>query len=1315
MTRSAAAQARTVERLAARPMITYDDALPISARRQEIAAAIGRHPVVIVCGETGSGKTTQLPKICLELGRGCAGLIGHTQPRRIAARATATRISQELRSELGQYVGYKIRFSDRLSAASYIKLMTDGILLAETQTDPLLRQYDTIILDEAHERSLNIDFLLGHLKQILPRRPDLKLVVTSATIDAERFARHFAGAPVIEVSGRLYPIEVRWRPLQSNGLPPGPLPAEGGDGGSSLRDSMSNAAPALGRPGGGGLPANAQRNFSSPLRGSMSHAARRDARERDMNDAIVDAVEEAQRMGPGDVLVFLPGEREIRDAAEALRKHAFSRGPREVEILTLFARQSAQEQARVFQPHQGRRVILATNVAETSLTVPGVRYVVDTGLARVKRYSHRNKVEQLQVEPIAQAAAQQRAGRCGRTSGGVCFRLYDEADFARRPAYTDPEILRASLAGVILRMKSLNLGRVEDFPFLQAPPPRLIADGYELLVELGALEDSAERRLTKLGEELAKLPLDPKIGRMMLAARDEGALREVLVIAAALAVQDVRERPADAAGSADLAHAKWRDEKSEFISYLKLWAAAGSVWKHESSAKQRAWCRQNFVSWMRLREWRDVHGQLHALCAEHGWRENEEPASPEAIHCALLAGLLGHIGLKSEDEGHYLGARGIKFFPHPGSSLAKKAGRWIMAAELVETTRLYARCIARIEPQWLERVGAHLIKRHVYEPHWEKASGQVQAWERATLHGLLLWPKRRVAFGDKPEELVLARELFIRGALVGGEVQEDFARRAKFFQHNRRLIAEIEALEHKSRRPDVLVDEQLIFAFYDARIPVGIAGIAAFEHWRRGAEKVEPRLLFLEREQLMRHEAAGITTDAFPHQLVAHGQPLPLSYHHDPGAADDGVTLDLPLAALNQVSAQRCEWLVPGLLPEKVKQLLKTLPQRYRSRLMPLDGFVDEFCQAHGESQEALVRALTVAVEEKLARKLPLDAFRPGELPAHLAMNFRLLDEHGGRLAMSRSLAELRERYADRVEQSFVAASAVVEDRTGELSGLTAWTFGDLPALMEIDVAGRTLTGYPALVDEGDSVALRVFDTQDKAAAQHRAGLRRLFALNLREQIKYIEKGLGLRDMALQFMSLSSEQELKEQLLAAALDRSCLAQPLPSTAAEFAARLAEAKPRLALVAQELARLVGGILNDYQGLQKKLSAAKAFAACVADIGAQCADLLHKNFIVDTPLERLQHYPRYLRAATLRLEKLRVDPARDAAAMGDWQRLAKPFERERAARRKAGVADPFLVDFRWLLEELRVSLFAQELRTPTPVSVKRLAKTWDSNIH
>ncbi len=1286
---AAAAEARNAThlaaRLAGRPAIYYDEELPVTARRAEIARAIEKNQVVIVCGETGSGKTTQLPKICLELGRGCAGLIGHTQPRRIAARATAARISQELKSELGRYVVYKIRFTDRVSNDTYIKLMTDGILLAETQGDPRLRQYDTIILDEAHERSVNIEFLLGHLKQILPERPDLKVIVTSATLDAERFSNHFDGAPVFEVSGRLYPIEMRWRPID---LPPRPLPREGGEAGS--RSSQSSAAPGSGRP----------------------FAQRED---RDINDAIVDAVAEAHRTGPGDVLVFLPGEREIREAAEALRKHH----PPGTEILSLFARQSAQEQSRVFQSHQGRRVILATNVAETSLTVPGIRYVVDTGLARIKRYSHRNKVEQLQVESISQASANQRAGRCGRVSSGICFRLYAEEDFAKRPPYTDPEILRSSLAGVILRMKSLNLGGVEEFPFLQPPLPRMIVDGYQLLEELGAVD--LGKQLTAVGRELAKLPLDPKIGRMIISGRDQGCLREVLIIAAALSVQDARDRPTEHAASADQAHAKWKDEKSEFLFYLKLWAAADQVWSHESVPKQRAWCRQNFISWLRLREWRDIHGQLHAVSAEHGWKENELPASFDAIHQALLSGLLGHVGLKSEDEGHYLGAHGIKFHLHPGSTLAKKAGRWVMAAELVETSRLFARCLAKIEPEWLERVGSHLVRRHVYEPHWEKSSGQVVAWERATLHGLLLYAKRRVQFGKLPSEESLAHELFIRGALVAGEVHEDFSRRAKFFQHNRKLIGEIEALEHKSRRPDVLVDEELIFAFYEAKIPREITTIAAFDSWRRDAEREGSRLLFLEREQLMRHEASGITTDAFPHHLEFHGQIQKLSYHHDPGAADDGVTLSLPLVSVNQISATRCEWLVPGLLEEKVRQLLKTLPARVRSRLMPLDGFSEDFCgQAH-DLEEPLVRALTRAVEEKLAMKLPLDAFRPGELRPHLSMNYRLMDEHGGTLSMSRSLAELRAGFGSRVEQSFAQAdfgkpgSAAAEGAEGELRGLTSWSFGDLPTLLEITVSGRSVVGFPALVDEHETVALRVFDTPEKAQQQHRAGLRRLFALGLKEPLKYIQKNLGLRDMALQFMNLFTESELQEQLLAATLERSCMMSPLPQTAAEFAERLVSAKTRITLVAQELARLVGIILSEHAALQKKLGLAKAFPAAAADVTAQCHALLDKGFVLATPFERLQHFPRYLKAASLRLEKLRIDPSRDAAAMAEWARLAKPFERERAARMKAGVSDPFLEEFRWLLEELRVSLFAQELRTPTPVSVKRLAKTWESREH
>ncbi|KYC29402.1 ATP-dependent RNA helicase HrpA [Sterolibacterium denitrificans] len=1281
-------------RLAARPAIVYDELLPVNQRREEIARAIAEHQVVVVCGETGSGKTTQLPKICLELGRGSHGLIGHTQPRRIAARATAARIAQELQSELGRFVGYKIRFTDRVTPATYIKLMTDGILLAETQGDPLLRQYDTLIIDEAHERSLNIDFLLGYLKQLLPRRPELKVIITSATLDAQRFAEHFAQpghgrpAPVIEVSGRLHPIEVRWRPV---------LGADGAQ------------------------------------------------KERDLNEAIVDAVDEVQRAGPGDVLVFLPGEREIREAAEALRKHGLRRpAGMSSEILPLFARQSAQEQARIFAAHQGQgsRVVLATNVAETSLTVPGIRYVVDTGLARVKRYSHRNKVEQLLVEPISQAAARQRAGRCGRVASGICIRLYDEADFQRRPAHIDPEILRSSLAGVILRMKALHLGDVDAFPFLQAPLPKMISDGYQLLAELGAVDEA--RELTGVGRELAKLPLDPKIARMILAGRELGALQEVLVIAAALSIADPRERPPDRAGAADQAHARWKDERSEFLAWLKLWQAADEIWKHESSSKQKAWCKQNFISWLRLREWRDIHGQLHSLCAEHGWRENQLPASYEALHCALLTGLLGNLGLKSEEAGHYLGAHGIKFFIHPGSTLVKKAGRWIVAAELVETSRLFARCVAKIEPEWLEQVGGHLLRKHVDAPHWEKNSGQVVAFERATLHGLLLYAKRRVSFGRPGQagaaEVKLARELFIRDALVGGEVHEDFVRRAKFLQHNRKLVSEIEKLEHKSRRPDVLVDEALIEAFYDSLLPADITTLAAFDAWRKQAEAAQPRLLHLEREQLMRHEAAGITTEAFPPHLPCHGRQLRLTYHHDPGAADDGVTLVVPLAQLNQVPATRCEWLVPGLREEKIRALLKTLPQKYRHRLQPLDGFAAGFCAAEHDLDEPLLRALTRAVEEKLAMKLPLDAFRVGELRAHLLMNFRLQDEHGATLALSRSLAELRAQHGARVERSFAAASrpaarageseSVRAGEAGEISevneaseasehvGLTTWSFGELPELLEVVVGGRKVVGFPALVDEESSVALRVFDTPEKARRQHRGGLARLFMLNAREQLKQLEKTLfgspAFRDLALQCMALLDAEALRAQILGVALERSFLAEPWPAQASEFEARLKAGKPRLGLIAQEVLRLVGGIIQEYAGLQKKLAGlAKAYPAVVADIQAQCAALMGRNFISDTAFERLQQYPRYLKGAALRLDKLRNDPARDARLMNDWQALAKPWERERQMHLKAaaGLPDPFFEEFRWLLEELRIALFAQELRTPSPVSVKRLQKSWE----
>jgi len=1245
-------RATVAQRRARLPRPEFADDLPVNARRAEIAELIEKHQVVIVCGETGSGKTTQIPKICLELGRGTTGLIGHTQPRRIAARSTATRIAQELHSELGTVVGYKIRFSDRTSPQSYIKLMTDGILLAETQGDPWLGRYDTLILDEAHERSLNIDFLLGFLKQLLPKRPDLKLIVTSATIDAERFARHFGGAPVIEVSGRMYPVELRYRPVEN--------------------EEAENEG------------------------------------ERDLYDAIVDACDELARVGPGDVLVFLPGEREIRDAAEALRKHH----PPHTEILPLFARLSAEEQSRIFKDHVGRRIVLATNVAETSLTVPGIRYVVDSGLARVKRYSYRNKVEQLQIEKIAQASANQRAGRCGRVAAGVCIRLYDEQEFSLRPPFADLEILRSSLAGVILRMKALRIGDVEDFPFIEAPPPKAISDGYQLLLELGAVTD--DNALTLIGQELAKMPLDPRVARMIVAARDEGCLREMLIIAAALTAQDPRERPQDRQGSADMAHKKFDDEKSEFLSWLKLWNwYEGEIEHKKSQRKLVQACHENFLSALRMREWRDVHSQLHGLAAEHEWKENQIPASYEAIHRALLAGLLGNIGCKSEDSAHYLGARGMKFLIHPGSALQKKAGKWIAAAEITETTKLFARCVARIEPEWLEQVGSHLIKRSWFDPHWEKKQMQVIAFERSTLYGIVVNPKKRVNFGPmNPKE---AREIFIRQGLVGGEVADEFARRWAFFTHNHQLMLDIETLEHKSRRPDVLVDDELIFAFYDQILPEGMVSGAEFDKWRREAERENPKLLYLKREDLMRHEAAGVTTEAFPHGLKLGGVDFALSYHFEPGSPRDGVTLTVPLAQLNQIPAARCEWLVPGLLKEKVIQLVKTLPQKIRSKLVPVPEFAADFVAAVPPSDKPLVPALIHFILQSRglnARgwEITPDAFRPDALPAHFSFNFKLVDENNRQLAMSRSLTELRGEWGGKAKQEF----AELHDTPSEYSGMTDWTFGELPELMEVEVGGGgTVLGYPGLADDGDSVSLCIYDSPEEAREAHAKGLLRLYMLQFREQVKYFEKNLpGLTQMGMQFMGLGSLDDLRKQLIDLAFARACLVEPWPTDAASFKARCAEAKSRLGLLAQEICRLVGQILTDWQALQKKLVAFKTYTAAYQDIEKQLGRMIGKRFIEQTPFERLQHYPRYLKALSLRLDKLKADHLRDARLMAEFAPLWTNYERRAIVLAKQGVSDPQVEQFRWLLEELRVQLFAQEVRTPAPVSSKRLQKMWES---
>ncbi|HEY0061546.1 MAG TPA: ATP-dependent RNA helicase HrpA [Telluria sp.] len=1277
------------------PAITFPEDLPVSGRRGDIAKALLENQVIIVSGETGSGKTTQLPKICLELGRGVKGLIGHTQPRRIAASSTAKRIAQELGTPLGEHVGFKVRFTDTLKPGAYVKLMTDGILLAETQTDPLLRNYDTIIIDEAHERSLNIDFLLGYLKQLLPRRPDLKVIITSATIDADRFARHFGTAdkpaPVIEVSGRLYKVEVRYRPVD--------------------RDPVNLPVPE-GKP----VP--------------KAQAARE---KRDLMDAVVEGVDELCRLGSGDVLVFLPGEREIRDCAEALRKHH----PPQVEILPLFARLSVEEQEKVFKITNARRIVLATNVAETSLTVPGIRYVVDAGLARVKRYSFRNKVEQLQVEPIAQSAANQRAGRCGRVADGVCIRLYEEDDFNQRPKFTEPEILRSSLAAVILRMKSLHLTDVETFPFIEPPQGRAIADGYQLLQEVGAVDDT--NNLTPLGHKLAKLPLDPRVGRMILAALDNACLTEMLIVASALSVQDPRDRPMEHQQAADEAHKKFADEKSEFLTYIKIWKWFEDAIEHKKTNRQlQETCRSNFLSQVRLREWRDVHSQLLTIVKEQGWRMNELAATYENLHTALLTGLLGNIGFKSDDEpgAGYLGARGIKFHIWPGSSLLKKPGKWIMAAELVETTRLYARCVAQIQPEWIERVGAHLLKKSWGEPRWEKRAAQVTASERATLHGIVIYSQRRINYGQfNPFE---AREIFIRDALVQG----DYDTRAPFFAHNHKLIKEIENLEHKSRRLDVLVDDHLIAAFYDKLIPKDIVNGAGFEKWHKDATQKEPKLLFLNREELMRHEAAGVTTELFPKTMSVTGIEMQLTYHFEPGSLRDGVTLSVPLFALNQMPRERVEWLVPGMLKEKVHLLLKSLPQKLRRHCVPLPDYAARFCERVHEAgvfgRGDLIDAIIADIRAQTSLSVLTSDFKAETLPAHHFMNFKVIDEHGRQLDMGRNLATLQAEFGGQARQSFqklaevsvpakgVVATATTQPAKGtppgaapkaaapvvsQHTGLTNWTFGELPELLEIVQGKLTLIGFPALVDKGTHCDLEVFDDPTVAARTHRIGLRRLFALQFKEQLKFVEKNIpGLQQMGMQFMAMGSQEELRDQIIQKAIEIACLQDPLPTDAASFNKRKDEGKSRLTLLVNEIARLVSQVLTEFHGLPKKLQGVNPQAA--ADMTTQLQGLVHKRFLIENEYAQLAHFPRYLKAINVRIEKLRADPSRDAKLMAEWTQSAGHFMRAAKDRLAGKNTDPKMVEFRWMLEELRVSLFAQELRTPMPVSSKRLQKVWES---
>lgn len=1258
------------------PEIQFPEQLPVCARREEIAKTIAENQVVILAGETGSGKTTQLPKICLSLGRGAKGIIGHTQPRRIAARTVANRIAEELKTPLGDLVGYQVRFTDQATDQTAIKLMTDGILLAEIQQDRYLSRYDTIIIDEAHERSLNIDFLLGYLKQLLPKRPDLKVIVTSATIDVEKFSKHFDKAPVIEVSGRTFPVEVLYRP---------PL------------------------------------DYSDDT---------------DLYSAMIAALDEIQQMGnEGDILIFLSGEREIREAALQIRRAQFPH----FSVLPLYARLSVAEQNKIFQSHRGRRVVLATNVAETALTVPGIRYVIDTGLARVSRYSFRTKVQRLPIEPISQASANQRKGRCGRVSEGVCIRLYSEEDFNQRPEFTDAEILRTNLAAVILQMAQLRLGDVKRFPFVDVPDHRLINDGYKLLQELQAI--NSHSKLLPLGRKLAVLPVDPRLGRMLLAAEANQCVDEVAIIISALSVQDPRERPANKQQAADQSHRQWWDEQSDFIAYLNLWRAYETQRQELSSNQLQKWCRKHYLSPLRMREWRDIHTQISVASKRVNIRLSNQPASYEAIHSALLTGLLGYIGSLDEQKGvagEYLGGRNRRFSIFPGSSQFKKKPRWMVAGQLLETSKLYAHNVAKVEPDWVLSCAQHLVKKQHTEPHYSAKSGQVMAFEKISLYGVVLVEKQRVGYGKI--DPLLSREIFIRSALVEGRYGEhpkikrqlSALKTAKgdkskpsdshthFFQWQQQLLDELHDLEAKSRRRDIIVDDQVLFDFYDARLPADIINLEGFEHWRKQAEKQQAKLLFIEREQLMQHDARQVTEAQFPDQLVINGLTLPVTYHFDPNHQDDGVSLQVPVGALHLIDQPPLEWLVPGLLREKCIAMVKALPKQWRKHFVPVPSYVDQALRAINR-QQALEKQQTLAacLSEQLLRQtgvqIPDDLWTSLELDAYYRMNLCIVDEHNRRIDSSRDLPLLRERYRDHVQEQLQVAG-----NDFEREGLTQWDFEQLPAHYELQQQGMSIRAYPALVDQGENVSLSLYDNPHQAQWDSLRGMVKLVMLEQRETVKYLRKNLLKgKELGLTVVDVGSREQVMEDLISAAVRRACFADgalsPLIREREDFVKAMEAGRSRIVEEAEWLARYLTDSLVQVVGIKKHIKQAKnplALAYAAGDIQQQLGSLFYPGFLYDIQGDWLQHYPRYLKAIAARLEKVPSQVNKDRACIAElqslWQRLQDKRHQEGDA---AYFASDALQQYRWMIEELRVSLFAQTLKTAMPVSAKRLNKQWE----
>ncbi|WFB08687.1 ATP-dependent RNA helicase HrpA [Streptomyces sp. LX-29] len=1259
------AELRVATRRAAVPEVDYPESLPVSQKKDVILEAIRDHQVVIVAGETGSGKTTQIPKICLELGRGVRGLIGHTQPRRIAARTVAERVAEELRTPLGESVGWKVRFTDQVSQDTHIKLMTDGILLAEIQTDRELRAYDTIIIDEAHERSLNIDFILGYLAQLLPRRPDLKVVITSATIDPERFSRHFGDAPIVEVSGRTYPVEVRYRPLLE----------EGGD----------------------------------------------DA-DRDQITAICDAVDELQAEGSGDILVFLSGEREIRDTADALNRKALPF----TEVLPLYARLSHAEQHRVFQRHTGRRIVLATNVAETSLTVPGIRYVIDTGMARISRYSYRTKVQRLPIEPISQASANQRKGRCGRTSDGICVRLYSEDDFLSRPEFTDAEILRTNLASVILQMTAAGLGDIEKFPFIDPPDRRNIKDGVQLLEELGAIDGTQKdpkKRLTQMGRKLSQLPVDPRLARMVLEADRNNCVREVMVIASALSIQDPRERPSDKQQQADQQHARFKDESSDFLAFLNLWRYIREQQKVLSSSAFRRMCRSEFLNYLRIREWQDIYSQLRTVAKTMGIHLSEQDAAPDHIHTSLLAGLLSHVGLKSvvaeggkETTGkgnEYLGARSAKFAVFPGSALFKKPPRWIMSAELVETSRLWARVNARIEPEWIEPLAQHLVKRTYSEPHWEQKQAAVMAYEKVTLYGVPIVAQRKVNYGRIDPET--SRDLFIRNALVEG----DWRTHHQFFHDNRKLLGEVEELEHRARRRDILVDDETLFDFYDQRIPAHVVSGAHFDSWWKHKRRDEPELLSFEKSMLINERAEGVTKDDYPDTWRQGSLKFKVTYQFEPGADADGVTVHIPLQVLNQVTPEGFDWQIPGLREDLVTELIRSLPKPIRRAYVPAPNYAKRFLDGAVPLQESLTVTLARELQRMQGVKIAPEDWDLEKVPDHLKITFRVVDERRRKLAEDKDLEALRLRLKPKTRAAISRAFESSKEGAGieQRTGLTQWTIGTLPRTFETRRAGQPVKAYPALVDEGASVAVRLFDTEVEQQQAMWRGTRRLILLNLPSNPAKFAQGklTNQAKLALSASPHGSVQVLFEDCVSAAADRLIAARGGPAWDEESFRKLFDAvRADITDATLDTVRKVQEVLAAWQACERRLKATKSpvLLPSLTDVREQLGELVKPGFVTEHGVRRLPDLMRYLVAVDRRLQQLPNNAERDRTRMAkvhemrdEYLWLLEQFPQGRPVSREVR-------EIRWMIEELRVSYFAHALGTAYPISDKRIVKAIDA---